>query len=91
MNSSDRTLWNKHHVDYYSPEDGGGVMEEGDYKDGKKDGLWTYWYENGQKKREENYKGDKRNGLWTWWYENGQKELEGNVNDVKNVFHFIIP
>ena len=77
MNSSDRTSWNKHHVDYYSPEDGGGVMEEGDYKDGKKDGLWTYWYENGQKKREENYKGDKRNGLWTWWDE------DGNVTDTE--------
>jgi hypothetical protein len=36
MNSSDKALWNKHHVEDYSLEDGGGVMEEGDYKDGEK-------------------------------------------------------
>ena len=29
---------------------------EGSYKDGKKDGLWTYWYENGKKKYEIIYK-----------------------------------
>ncbi len=27
-------------------------MKEGHYKDGEQDGLWTQWYENGQKKAE---------------------------------------
>ena len=29
MNSSDKTLGDKHHVDYYSPEDGGGKKGTG--------------------------------------------------------------
>jgi antitoxin component YwqK of YwqJK toxin-antitoxin module len=27
-------------------------MEEGKFKDGKEDGMWTYWYPNGIKKIE---------------------------------------
>ena len=38
----------------------------------RKDGKWTEWYENGQKKSEENWKDGKREGKWTVWYENGQ-------------------
>ena len=56
---------------------GGGKEFEGSYKDGKKDGLWTRWYENGQKKREFTFKDGKEDGLWTGWYENGQKMKEG--------------
>jgi antitoxin component YwqK of YwqJK toxin-antitoxin module len=43
-------------------------------------GLFTEWYDNGQKKWEGNGKGD---GLLTFWYENGQKEAEGNYKDGK--------
>ena len=48
----------------------------GKMKNGKKDGLWTSWYENGQKESEETFKDGKRDGLGTWWYENGQKKDE---------------
>ena len=48
----------------------------GKMKNGKKDGLWTSWYENGQKESEETFKDGKRDGLGTWWYENGQKKEE---------------
>ena len=51
---------------------------EGSYKDGKEDGVWTYWYENGQKSSEGNYKYGEYDGLQTSWYENGQKSFEGN-------------
>jgi antitoxin component YwqK of YwqJK toxin-antitoxin module len=30
--------------------------KEGHFIDGKKSGVWTWWYENGQKRFEENYK-----------------------------------
>jgi antitoxin component YwqK of YwqJK toxin-antitoxin module len=53
------------------------------YTDGKKDGLWTYWYKNGQKELEINYKDGKEDGLETQWYENGQKRLEGTHKDGK--------
>ena len=33
---------------------------EENYKDGKRHGKWTEWYENGQKQFEENYKDGKR-------------------------------
>ncbi len=39
------------------------------YQNGKKNGLTTDWYENGQKE-------GTRNGLATEWYKNGQKESE---------------
>ena len=43
------------------------------YKDGKEDGLHTYWYENGKKKEEGTFKDGERDGLFTRWYENGKK------------------
>ena len=71
----------------------GGKKEfEGSYKDGKLDGLWTNWYENGQKSSEitykngkqyiiRTYKDGKREGFWTWWYANGQKFYEDVYKD----------
>jgi len=47
---------------------------EGTLKDGKEDGLWTGWYENGQKEYEGTLKTDY--GEITEWYENGQKKSE---------------
>ena len=45
----------------------------GKMKNGKKDGLWTGWDDNGQKKSEGTFKDGKWDGLWTLWYDNGQK------------------
>ena len=58
-------------------------MSEGNYKDGKLDGLWVEWHPNGQKRAEINYKNGKQNGLETCWHENGQKWSEGNIKDGK--------
>jgi len=49
------------------------TKSEGIFKDGEKDGLWTSWYENGQKDEEVVYKDGEEHGLVTNWYENGQK------------------
>ena len=56
---------------------------EGNYKDGKPDGLAVRWHENGQKKFEGNWKGGKRYGLHMGWHENGQKHYEGNWKNGK--------
>ncbi len=59
-----------------------------------KDGLWTYWYQNGKKEKEETYKNGKKreertykngekDGLETLWHKNGQKESEGTYKDGK--------
>ena len=58
---------------------------EGNYKDGKADGLETVWYENGQKMSESNFKDGKPNGIVTGWYINGQKKWEGNWKEGKTV------
>jgi protein-export membrane protein SecD len=59
----------------------GQKYEEGTYKDGKQDGLYTVWHENGQKRLEGTYKDGEQDGKWVEWYENGQKEEEGTYKD----------
>jgi len=59
----------------------------GKMKNGKKDGKWTLWHDNGQKKYEGTYKYGEKDGKWTWWYENSQfrtqKSNEWNYKDGK--------
>ena len=57
-------------------------LREGNYIDGKKDGKWTHWYEDGLKLSEGNYKDGKRDGMWTTWYENGLKWTVENYKDA---------
>ena len=59
----------------------GQIKEEGNYKDGKKDGLWKYWDENGKLRYEKNYKDGERDGLWKEWFKNGQLTAESNYKD----------
>lgn len=54
---------------------------DSNYKDGKIDGLWTWWFENGQKRWERTYKDGKKDGLFTSWDEYGQKSWEGTYKD----------
>ena len=48
-------------------------------------GLFTLWYENGQKRFEVNQKDGKVDGLGASWHKNGQKEAEVNAKDGKMV------
>ena len=53
-------------------------------KDGKPQGVYTRWHENGQKKEAEvNFKDGQKSGVQTLWGENGQKKSEGNYKDGK--------
>ena len=38
--------------------------EEGNYKDGKEDGKWVQYYENGQISIKGNFKDEKKDGKW---------------------------
>ena len=67
----------------YSWHDNGQKAEEGSFKDGKRDGDWTWWYENGYKKYEVNYKANLNNGKWIKWDENGQIVIEAVYNNDK--------
>ena len=57
---------------------------EGNFKDGKRDGLNTAWYQNGKKEMEITYKDGKYHGPMTMWHHNGHKSFEGNfTNGIK--------
>ena len=65
----------------------GTKSEEGTYKDGKLDGLLTYWFENGQKKSEGTYKDGEEIERTEWhYYENGQKKYERTYKDGKFIY-----
>ena len=53
---------------------------EGHYKNGKKQGTWTFWIENGKRQSENNFNNDLRDGKATVWRENGYKYYEGTYS-----------
>jgi hypothetical protein len=48
----------------------------GAFVDGKAEGTWTWWYENGSKMTEGTFTGGRRNGVWQTWYEDGTRKSE---------------
>ena len=68
--------------DYYIS---GKIQMTGSFKSKKldiKQGLFTYYYENGQKKSEGKYINNKSEDEWNLWYENGQLKSRGRfLND----------
>lgn len=66
-----------------SMHSGGQVLQS--YKDGKKEGLATWWFSNGQKQREGTWKDGKIHGLWTEWDENGNVTSKVTWKDGKLV------
>ena len=53
------------------------------YINGKFEGEWLEYYENGQLKIKRNYKDDKLEGESLWYHKNGQLESKGNFKDDK--------
>ena len=51
----------------YEYHENGQIESEENYKDGKEDGKWTWWYKNGKIKGESNYKDGKLDGKDTEW------------------------
>ena len=50
---------------------------------GKKDGLWSEWYENGRIKSKENYSDGIADGVWKQWYLNRQLRLKASFKEGK--------
>ena len=48
----------------------------GTFENGFREGIWTYWYEDGQKRLEGAYRSGQKDSLWTYWYDNGIKATE---------------
>ena len=67
-------------------------MIESNLKNGKEEGLFVGWHENGIKMTEGNYKDGKEDGLWVSWHKNGQKQIERHYKDgikVENTEKFL--
>jgi len=50
---------------------------EGRYKDGLRNGKWSWWNEENKMDSSGTYKDGKKDGKWTYWYENSNKKSEG--------------
>ena len=58
-------------------------IENGSFKNGKMNGEWLRYYENGQLNEKVNFKDGKRDGLSETYFENGQLKDKGNYKDGK--------
>jgi hypothetical protein len=56
---------------------------QGSYKNGKKEGAWVFYHENGQLRFKENFKNGELDGAWVSYYENGQLRSKGNFKNGK--------
>jgi len=63
----------------------GKIGLQGNLKDGVFDGHWTWWYDDGAKKRETNYVNGKKEGISYWWHKNGVKKSEIQFHDNRNI------
>ena len=72
----DGTLWEKDHK-YWKD----GLSVKGNYKDGKKDGLWEYYYFYGELQEKYYYKNGKKDGLWEYFNADGSLKKTETFRD----------
>ena len=63
----------------------GTIGMSGLLSNGQFNGLWTWWYADGSKKRETTYVNGVKNGYSHWWYKNGIMKSEIKFADNRNV------
>ncbi|MEO7045430.1 MAG: hypothetical protein ABI091_09020 [Ferruginibacter sp.] len=74
--------------------DNGITQATGSFNDaGKKNGLWTYYYDNGQVKEKTNAINGLANGLAEGWFDNGNKRynekyIDGKVNGIQTIYYY---
>lgn len=66
----------------------GETVEEGEYKNGRKEGVWKKYFPGGKIKSEIFYVGSRPKGPYTLYYENGNIEEQGNWARTKNTGAF---
>ena len=57
--------------------------EQGSIKNGKKDGLWVYYHDNGKLWKSGTFKDGKEDGPWFHYEEDGQLLMKGTFKDGK--------
>jgi len=61
------------------------IQMEGFYKEGKRDGKWTYWYENGHVWSDGFFKKGKSDGKRVTYFENGRVRYEAYYKENQRV------
>ena len=69
----------------YTPDQ---KVEEGNYKNSRKTGLWIAYFSNGNKKNEINYKNGRASGSYKTYFSNGVAQEEGTWKGNRNVGTF---
>ncbi len=63
----------------------GVIKMKGLMKDGKREGLWKSWYEDGTPWSQTTFSAGIKNGATTTWFPNGKKRYEGFfLNDIES-------
>ena len=58
-------------------------IEQGSFKNGKMEGVWVRYFDNGQLWDKGNWKNGKKEGACVAYYENGQLGIKGNLKNGK--------
>jgi hypothetical protein len=64
------------------------LVAKGSYAGGRQDGLWTYYYRNGQMKEEGHYDRGLKNGIWVEWYPDGELMWKGSWEKGKRQLEY---
>ena len=54
---------------------------QGTIRNGKRDGPWVIYWDNGQLSNKGIYKDGEANGPWVWYHDNGQLRSKGTYKD----------
>lgn len=74
--------------DVYKKYENGQIGMSGKVLNGQFDGLWTWWYKEGEKRRETTFKHGRKDGFSYWWHKNGVKKSEIKFSDNKNIMQY---
>ena len=66
----------------------GAIIEQGEFKNGRKEKLWIRYYPNGNVQSKIFYENGKPKGLYELYYNNGELEEQGYWNRNKNIGDF---
>lgn len=77
--SSEKNRWIRHGL-FCSYYPNGRIASEGNYLDGKENGVWKDFHENSQIAAEGTYTNGEKIGVWKYWDSNGKLEIEENYS-----------
>ena len=78
--------------DFIDHHDNGNKSVEGNFLNGKQEGVWTYFHKNGSRFRTGKYVDGRANGQWVIWRMDGSKWSEknydnGQLNGIETRWH----